>query len=238
MSLLKLLFDLPEAGGESNFTVEEQEELMAFEHNLDERLVENFALPASDDQFGLVDGAGAGVEDGASNDPVEGPVDLPVGNGAYSGHDVGMANGIDVQEGLVPLVNVVNSLQNGHMFCSSTIEHFTQAPPLITAPVAHEPASLEKNAAAYKTLESAAVRTPGSAPAMTTLDSAVVTLSAISPATATLEPTVGSIQEIAPAKKYDISSKHQGSGKAVWIKVWTSFKPEELTFLRFQYQRN
>ncbi|KAG0602145.1 hypothetical protein M758_11G162800 [Ceratodon purpureus] len=208
MSLLKLLFDLPEAGGESNFTVEEQEELMAFEHNLDEHLVENFALPASDDQFGLLDGGVEG-EDGGSNDPV----DLPIRNGAYSGLDVEMANGVEVQEGTLGLVNVVNPLQNGRMFCSSTIEHFMQ--PLIT----EEPAPLEKNAAAYKALEFAvAVSIPERTPEMTNLVSAVVTLPAISSDTAPLEPAVGSVREIAPAKKYDISSKHQGTGKAVWIK--------------------
>lgn len=236
MSLLKLLFDLPEAGGESNFTVEEQEELMAFEHNLDERLVENFnvpAIPASDEvQFDVLEGAGAEAEDGGSNDPVEGPVDLPDGNGAYGGHDFEMANGVQVKDGLVSLMNVV---QNGHIFGSSTAEHFTQAVPHIVGPITEEPGSVEKNVTAYKALESSMASVPETTPATMTLDSASVTLPAIMPATATLEPAAGTVQEIAPARKYDISSKHQGSGKAVWIKVRILFKHEELTVLISHY---
>jgi hypothetical protein len=218
MSLLKLLFDLPEAGGESNFTVEEQEELMAFEHNLDERLVDGFALPASDDQFGPLEGEVG--EDGASNDPVDGPVDLPVGSGAYTGHGFEMANGVEVKEGLVPLMDIVNSVQNGQIFGSSTIGHFTQASPHVVAPIDQkpfeEPVALEKN---IVTLESSTVSIPDNMPEVKTLESSSGTLPAITPATAMLEPAVDSIQEIASAKKYDISSKHKESAKPVWIKV-------------------
>lgn len=199
MSLLKLLFDLPEAGGESNFTVEEQEELMAFEHNLDEHMVEDFALPASDDQFGFLQG-----QDGGSRDPAEGHVDLPVTNGA-------LANGVDVEKELVPLMKIVPSLENGNIFGSSAIENSTEVTPVI-----QEPGSVENTAVSQKTAETAIVSLPESTPAA---EPAAVPLPEITPATASLQPAVASFQAVASIKKCDISSKHQGSGKAVWVKV-------------------
>jgi len=176
MSLLKLLFDLPEAGGETNFTAEEQEELMAFEHNLDEHgLGENFALPPTGVQFEFL----KGTEVAASRDPA--PVNLM--NGA-------MTNGVE----------------NGHTFGSSMIQNSTQDVALLN----QEPASHEMKDVSQKTLE------PANTPVITASEPAPVPVPEITPS---LLPAVGSIRAIAPNKKYDVSSKHQGSGKAVWIKV-------------------
>lgn len=192
MSLLKLLFDLPEAGGESNFTVEEQEELMAFEHNLDEHnLVENFALPATEDRFGFLQGA-----EGASLDPAAAAV-----NGGL------VANGVEVGKDPVAMMEIVSSLENGHdVFGSSTIQNSAH----VVALVNQEPDSLAKNAVSQKTLDT---------PAITTSEPVLVPVPEIMPATASLQPAIGSIQAGASTKKYDVSLKHQGSGKAVWVKV-------------------
>lgn len=79
MSLLKLLFDLPDAGGQSLFTAEEQEELMAFENNLDEHLDENFSLQDNDGQFAFLHDES--VPDAAPQDPMQGTSDRPVAVG-------------------------------------------------------------------------------------------------------------------------------------------------------------
>jgi hypothetical protein len=62
MSLLKLLFELPDAGGQCNFTMEEQEDLIAFEQNLDqEDFVANFELPETHTQLAFLQDGGSGT---------------------------------------------------------------------------------------------------------------------------------------------------------------------------------
>lgn len=150
---------------------------MAFEHNLnDHNLEENFAVPAAVDQLGgFLPGA-------ASLDPAA------------------AANGAPVLNGFPPpLMEIVSSLENGHIFGSSN-----SGEPVLAPPLNQEPAPPEDNAVSVEPVD-----TP-----------AVVPLAVSTPS---LQPATGAVQAGAPAKKYDISTKHQGSGKAVWVKVCFSF---------------
>uniref|UniRef100_A0A7I4BQG6 Uncharacterized protein n=1 Tax=Physcomitrium patens TaxID=3218 RepID=A0A7I4BQG6_PHYPA len=212
MSLLKLLFDIPEAGGESNFTVEEQEELMAFEHNLDDHLVGNFALPATDDQLNFLQGAGLQTE--ASLESVQDRVVFPVAYGTHNRHEVDSNHGAGVGKEVLPLMSMVIALENGHELGSSTIDHVTQELSGIVAPRTQEPVSLEQDSVPLKPLVPVLATPPENTACSVTLEPALVTLENAQ----VLELAVNSLQKDASSKKDHTSLKHQESGKAVWIK--------------------
>lgn len=189
---------------------------MAFEHNLDEHLVENFALPVADDQLGFLRGAREGGSAFPESD--QGRVNFPVSNGMRNKQEVDTGNGVGVEKELASLMNSVNALENGHAFGNSTVEHAKQVFPSAVALRSQAPISPEKDSVSHKPLVPVLVPPLESTSRLTTLEPGLGAPLVNTKATAALDAAASTMPQGASAIKHHISSKHQGSGKAVWIK--------------------
>lgn len=259
MSLLKLLFDLPEAGGESNFTVEEQEELMAFEHNLDEHLQENFDLPVSED-FAFFQGA-AGFKDDEDGErpPLEecggGDLVLPDPNGVNHHNSeervvVSVGNGIDSGK-IMPdnpvVVETTTPDNNGIGFENSTIIGHHHLPRMMVedyAPIKEQGAELENSTTRGLISSGVDDGAPMNVHGVGFVNSAIInpapsSLEDVAPMnvhvvgfenSTTSEPIPSSLESNVLGKEHVASANHFGSGEALWLKVSIIFCPEILAF--------
>lgn len=259
MSLLKLLFDLPEAGGESNFTVEEQEELMAFEHNLDEHLQENFDLPVSED-FAFFQGTAAFKDDDdggrRSLEECGGGVDLilPDPNGVNH-HDseerVVVSVGNAIEPGKMPdksvVVETTTTENNGIGFENSTIIGHHHLPSLILedyAPIKEHGAEFENSTARGLNPSGVDDGAPMKGHGVGFENPDIInpipsSLEDVAPMNVhgvgfensmTSEPFPSSLESNVLGKEHVASAKHSGSGQSLWLKVFIIFRPEILAF--------
>jgi hypothetical protein len=259
MSLLKLLFDLPEAGGESNFTVEEQEELMAFEHNLDEHLQENFDLPVTED-FAFFQGAATFKDDndgerqsleecggvdlvlsdlnGVNHHSSEERVVVSVGNGIESGKTM-PDNPVDV-ETTTPENNAIgfenSTIIGHHAHPSMMLEDY--------APVKEHGAEFENSTTRGLIPSGVDDGAPVNVHGVGFVNSAIInpipsSLEDVAPMnvhvvgfenSTTSEPIPSSLGSNVLGKEHVASAEHSGSGQALWLKVSIIYCPEILAF--------